>query len=131
MLETAPPARRSASHQAEYRHESPRICAGRIAAACSSDSRALPAVRIDGLSMHFANSDRADADEGPVAMTDQLERFEAAVVACEVRGASRTRRRCSCIRRSQKRGCARASRSTAQRRTAERHGHRSSVCGRP
>ena len=33
---------------------------GRTCRACSSDSRALPAVRIDGLSMHFANADRAD-----------------------------------------------------------------------
>jgi alanine racemase len=38
----------------------------------------LSSVRIDGLSMHFANSDRADAQEGPVSMTDQLERFDAA-----------------------------------------------------
>jgi alanine racemase len=37
----------------------------------------LSSVRIDGLSMHFANSDRADAHEGPVSMANQLERFEA------------------------------------------------------
>jgi alanine racemase len=36
----------------------------------------LSSVRIDGLSMHFANSDRADAHEGPVSMASQLERFE-------------------------------------------------------
>ena len=37
----------------------------------------LSSARIDGLSMHFANSDRADAHEGPVSMNEQLERFEA------------------------------------------------------
>ncbi len=37
----------------------------------------LPSVRIEALSMHFANSDRADANEGPVAMVEQLDRFEA------------------------------------------------------
>jgi alanine racemase len=38
----------------------------------------LASVRIDGLSMHFANSDRLDAQAGPVSMTEQLDRFEAA-----------------------------------------------------
>ncbi len=37
-----------------------------------------PAARIDGLSMHFANSDRSDPAEGPVSMNEQLQRFEAA-----------------------------------------------------
>lgn len=37
-----------------------------------------PAARIAGLSMHFANADRADPDAGPVAMNDQLQRFDAA-----------------------------------------------------
>jgi alanine racemase len=38
----------------------------------------LPAARLDGVSMHFANSDRADPDAGPGAMNEQLRRFEAA-----------------------------------------------------
>ncbi len=43
-----------------------------------------PAVRIAGLSMHFANADRADPDTGPVSMNDQLQRFEAACRGFEV-----------------------------------------------
>ena len=43
-----------------------------------------PAARIAGLSMHFANSDRADPNSGPVAMNDQLKRFEAACRGFEV-----------------------------------------------
>jgi alanine racemase len=39
---------------------------------------ALPGVRIDGLSMHFANSDRADPRAGPASMHEQLQRFDAA-----------------------------------------------------
>ncbi|HQR72020.1 MAG TPA: alanine racemase [Burkholderiaceae bacterium] len=38
----------------------------------------LPSVRVDGLSMHFANSDRVDAAAGPVSMNEQLQRFDAA-----------------------------------------------------
>ena len=40
----------------------------------------LPAVRIDALSMHFANADRSDSRTAPVAMSEQLARFER---ACE------------------------------------------------
>lgn len=43
-----------------------------------------PAARVAGLSMHFANSDRADPDAGPVAMNDQLRRFEAACHGVDV-----------------------------------------------
>ena len=43
-----------------------------------------PAARIAGLSMHFANSDRADPDAGPVAMNEQLQHFEAACRGLEV-----------------------------------------------
>jgi len=39
---------------------------------------ALPGVRIDGVAMHFANSDRADPSEGPASMAEQLQRFDAA-----------------------------------------------------
>jgi alanine racemase len=35
-----------------------------------------PSARIDGMSMHFANSDRSDPAEGPVSMNEQLQRFE-------------------------------------------------------
>lgn len=42
----------------------------------------LPSVRIESLSMHFANSDRLDAQAGPVSMTEQLDRFEA--VCCDL-----------------------------------------------
>ena len=38
----------------------------------------LPSVRLEGLSMHFANSDRADPEQAPGAMSEQLRRFEAA-----------------------------------------------------
>jgi alanine racemase len=38
----------------------------------------LSTVRVEGVSMHFANADRADPDEGPGAMNAQLHRFEAA-----------------------------------------------------
>lgn len=49
----------------------------------------LPSARLDGVSMHFANSDRADPEEGPGAMNEQLRRFEAACVGIpEPRSAS-------------------------------------------
>ena len=38
----------------------------------------LPGVRIDGMSMHFANSDRGDPNEGPVSISEQLARFDEA-----------------------------------------------------
>jgi alanine racemase len=50
---------------------------GEFAAARARLAR-LPSVRIDALSMHFANSDRLDAQSGPVSMVEQLDRFEAA-----------------------------------------------------
>jgi alanine racemase len=43
-----------------------------------------PAAQIAGLSMHFANADRADPSAGPVAMNDQLQRFESACRGFEV-----------------------------------------------
>jgi alanine racemase len=49
---------------------------GEFAAARARLAR-LPSVRIDALSMHFANSDRLDAQSGPVSMVEQLDRFEA------------------------------------------------------
>jgi alanine racemase len=48
-----------------------------VASACARLG-ALHGARIDGLSMHFANSDRADPCEGPVSMAQQLQRFDAA-----------------------------------------------------
>jgi alanine racemase len=50
---------------------------GEMSAACAR-LRAIAGVRIDAVSMHFANSDRADPDEGPVSMSEQLQRFEQA-----------------------------------------------------
>jgi len=38
----------------------------------------LPSTRLEGVSMHFANSDRADPEQAPGAMHEQLRRFEAA-----------------------------------------------------
>jgi alanine racemase len=38
----------------------------------------MPQAQLDGLSMHFANADRPDPAAGPVAMTEQLARFEQA-----------------------------------------------------
>src|SRR4249920_133795 len=38
-----------------------------------------PAARLDGLTMHFANAERADRHAGPAAVNEQLARFE---VAC-------------------------------------------------
>jgi alanine racemase len=38
----------------------------------------MPAARLEGVSMHFANADRSDPEEGPVSMNEQLHRFEAA-----------------------------------------------------
>jgi alanine racemase len=43
-----------------------------------------PAARIAGLSMHFANADRADPNAGPVAMNEQLRRFAAACLGFDV-----------------------------------------------
>ena len=37
-----------------------------------------PAARLDGLTMHFANAERADRHAGPAAVNEQLARFEAA-----------------------------------------------------
>lgn len=42
---------------------------------------AMPTVRIEGLMMHFANADRAREVDGPVAMREQWERFNAACAA--------------------------------------------------
>jgi alanine racemase len=39
--------------------------------------QSMPQVRIESLMTHFANADRADPREGPAALLDQLERFEA------------------------------------------------------
>jgi alanine racemase len=50
---------------------------GELPAALDRVSR-MQSARLAGLSMHFANSDRADRDQGPVAMDQQLQRFEAA-----------------------------------------------------
>jgi alanine racemase len=44
----------------------------------------LPAARLDGLSMHFANADRANPQEGPAAMAEQLRRFESACAGLDV-----------------------------------------------
>jgi alanine racemase len=45
---------------------------------------ALKGVRIDGVSMHFANSDRADANQRPVSLNEQLSRFDEACRGLDV-----------------------------------------------
>jgi alanine racemase len=47
----------------------------------------MPTVRIEGLMMHFANADRAREVDGPVAMREQWERFNA---ACDARSEPRS-----------------------------------------
>jgi alanine racemase len=44
----------------------------------------LPVVRIEALSMHFANADRSDPRSAPVAMSEQLARFERACAAFDI-----------------------------------------------
>jgi alanine racemase len=56
---------------------------GDVSAACAR-LRSLAGVRIDGVSMHFANSDRADPEEGPVSMHEQLQRFDHACLGVDL-----------------------------------------------
>lgn len=50
---------------------------------------AMPAVRLEGLMMHFANADRAQAEVGPASMSSQWQRFDAACAGrAEARSAS-------------------------------------------
>src|SRR4029453_8780511 len=44
----------------------------------------VPAARIDALSMHFANADRSGPGSAPVAMEEQITRFERACVSFDV-----------------------------------------------
>ncbi|MGE5714614.1 MAG: alanine racemase [Betaproteobacteria bacterium] len=78
LLETAPPGAPIGVHiKLNTGMNRLGFAPGEFAAARTRLAR-LPSVRIDGLSMHFANSDRLDAQAGPVSMAEQLARFEAA-----------------------------------------------------